>query len=134
MIHGGVLCVDVVDGIAESLDSRDHVNTLPEKMARIQIRANRLAHGVSESQQRLGIKYYAIRHHLNTHPYATISSYFRCFFPIRDHPLFPLPFPRGEKILLWKRTYNPTREAGSGFTTWTAAKRIDFSHIEQPRQ
>lgn len=54
-VKTGVLCVEIIYGVAKTVDYLHDIHALPEKMRRIEIGADNGTDGFSQAQQRLGI-------------------------------------------------------------------------------
>ena len=90
-IHFGVLCVEVVDGVAEVVNYFNDVHTLPDKVRRIEVCADHRPYRIAQTKQRFGIINAEAGVHFERNLlHAVLFCEFHGVFPIGNQHLVPL--------------------------------------------
>jgi len=95
-----ILCVDMVYRAAELAYGGNGVDTLPDKVRGIEVRADHIADRITQFKQRFDIVYAEPGVHFEGDLFKPVLlAELDFFLPVRDEDLLPLPFKDIEEIL-----------------------------------
>ncbi len=130
-VHLCIFGVDMEDRFAaERAHGFDWIDALPEEVAGVEIRAEVLAAGIAQPQERFGVVDHEPGMGLEGDFHPVIRGELRLVGPVRPDPFAPLPFQDFE-IVGWPGTGHPAGLGGARVRAGTTREVVDDLNAEQ---